>query len=142
MKRAVIPSGVVVALDYNHIANEWEPAPPVEFQAFYQAFLKWREAHRWDNEMADHLPEIFRAAGLGDVESIIQDEVTERGGPNFPESAALWSQVIQNVGEQISTEGFLNTSQLQGLSERYMAWAQSELMRQTLRMRTVLGRVP
>ena len=33
-------------------------------------------------------------------------EVVERGGPDFAERAALWSEVIENVGGQLSTAGF------------------------------------
>lgn len=91
--------------------------------------------------MADHLPGLFQSAGLIEVESHVQDEVAERGDPQFDEQAALWSQVIENVGEQLSNAGFLKESQLREVSECYKAWAQAELMKQTLRMRTVVGRV-
>src|ERR1019366_3444221 len=56
MKAAAKPGGLVVVLDYNLAANEWEPDPPAAFRDFYQAFLDWREANHWDNKMADHLP--------------------------------------------------------------------------------------
>ena len=64
--------------------------------------------------MADHLPELFRSAGLVDVKSCLQDEVVERGGPDFAERTALWSEVIENVGGQLATAGFCTESQLRG----------------------------
>ena len=64
MKQATKPSGVLVVLDYNHTSNVWEPDPPGEFKLFYNAFLAWRQTNRWDNEMANHLPDLFRSAGL------------------------------------------------------------------------------
>ena len=139
MKEALKPSGMLVVLDYNLAANEWEPAPPIEFRDFYQAFLAWRKANLWDNEMADHLPGLFQSAGLIEIETHVQDEVAERGSPDFDEHAKLWSWVIENMGEQLTKAGFLNQSQLQAASECYPAWAQTELMKQTLRMRTVVG---
>jgi ubiquinone/menaquinone biosynthesis C-methylase UbiE len=141
MKQAARPSGLLVVLDYNHALNEWAPDPPAAFQTFYRAFLAWREAHGWDNQMANRLPELFRSAGLLDVESHLQDEVAERGQPEFDEHAELWSRVIENVGGQIVREQFLSAVQLQEAGESYRAWAQSQLIAQTLAMRTVAGRV-
>ena len=79
MKTAVKTGGSLVVLDYDHVHNEWHPDPPTEFRHFYKAFLAWREANRWDNKMASHLPELFQIAGLAEVESHIQDEIVERG---------------------------------------------------------------
>jgi ubiquinone/menaquinone biosynthesis C-methylase UbiE len=84
MKQAAKPSGVLVVLDYNHTSNDWEPDPPGEFKLFYNAFLTWRRTNRWDNEMEDHLPDLFRTAGLVEVKSQAQDEVVELGGPDLP----------------------------------------------------------
>ena len=64
MKHASKSSAVLVVLDYNHTRNEWDPDPPGEFNLFYDAFLAWRHRNRWDNEMADHLPDLFRSAGV------------------------------------------------------------------------------
>jgi hypothetical protein len=51
-----------------------------------------------------------RASGLlrthSEIESHDQDEVNERGEPGFAERAALWSEVIENVGAQIVQAGF------------------------------------
>ncbi len=141
MKQATKPAGVLVVLDYCHTSNEWEPDPPREFKRFYSAFLAWRHANRWDNEMADHLPELFRSAGLVDVKSRVQDEVVERGGPEFVERTALWSEVIKNVGEQLVTAGFCTELQLQEARECYDPWVKTELMKQTLAMRAISGTV-
>jgi ubiquinone/menaquinone biosynthesis C-methylase UbiE len=141
MKQAAKPGGMLVILDYNYAWNEWEPISPAEFRDFYEAFLAWRRANHWDNEMADHLAGLFRAAGLVDVESREQDEIVERGEPEFTERAALWSEVIEKVGEPLSKAGFCTESQLQAAHEGCGAWVQTELRRQKLAMRTVTGRV-
>ena len=49
---------------------------------------------------------------------------------------------MENVGEQLTKAGLLKESQLQEASKCYEAWAQTELVKQTLTMRTVVGRVP
>ncbi|HXP83398.1 MAG TPA: methyltransferase domain-containing protein [Bryobacteraceae bacterium] len=141
MKQAAKPSGCLVVLDYNHAQNQWEPDPPVEFQAFYRAFLSWRDAARWDNEMADHLPALFESAGLVDIDSHVQDEIAQRGDEAFAEQAALWSQVMENVGEQISRAGFFQESRLRETREGYKAWTRTELRKQVLKMRAVVATV-
>jgi SAM-dependent methyltransferase len=139
MKEALKPSGMLVVLDYNLAANEWEPDPPAAFVDFYRAFLAWREASRWDNQMADHLPELFQSAGLIDIESHVQDEIAERGSPHFDQHANLWFWVIENLGEQLTKAAFLTEPQLQAAGNSYQPWTQTELVKQTLRMRTVVG---
>ena len=119
MKKSAKPAGIVLVLDYNHGQNEWEPDPPNECKIFYRAFLAWRQANCWDNEIADHVPELFRSAGLVDIETHVQDEIVERGEPDFAERTALWSEVIQNIGSQISAGGFCTQSQLREAQRRY-----------------------
>lgn len=142
MKQAAKPSGLVVVLDYNHTRNEWEPDPPGEFKLFYNAFLAWRSTNGWDNEMADHLHDLFRSAGLVEVKSQVQDDVVERGGPDFAEGAALWSDVIESVGGQIVAAGFCTKHELEAARECYDLWARRALSKQTLAMRAVTGIVP
>jgi SAM-dependent methyltransferase len=142
MKEAAKPAGVLVILDYNHTRNEWQPHLPDEFKLFYDAFLAWRHANRWDNEIGDHLPELVRSAGLADVESRAQDEVVERGAPEFPERTGLWSAVIESIGPQLETAGFCTKLQLHNARDCYDSWVKTVLMKQTLAMRAVIGRAP
>ncbi|QOY91718.1 methyltransferase domain-containing protein [Paludibaculum fermentans] len=142
MARAVKPGGLVVILDYNHADNAWDPAPPGEFQRFYQAFLDWRQAHHLDNRMADHLPALLEAAGLVEVETHLQDEVSERGQPDFPQRTTLWVEVIDSVGAQVAQGGFFPEAELPRVRSLYSEWVRTELIRQTLAMRTVTGRRP
>jgi SAM-dependent methyltransferase len=142
MRQATKHSGLVVVLDYNHAQNDWKPKPPAEFMFFYEAFLRWREKNGWDNEMADHLPELFRAAGILHVQSHWQDEVVERGDPEFEGSTAIWGDVIGTIGERLTQAGVLTAGQLREASECYAPWVQKSLIRQTLVLRTVVGQVP
>lgn len=141
MKDAAKIGGMVVALDYNHVDNDWEPKPPPEFRQFYKAFLAWREANGWDNAMADHIPQLFRAAGLVDVNSLVQDEIVERGAADFTERTALWSDVIEKLGEKIAAAGFLTTLEVQAAGEGYREWAADHLSKQLLALHAVTGRV-
>jgi ubiquinone/menaquinone biosynthesis C-methylase UbiE len=141
IRDAAKPGGIVVVLDYNHAFNEWEPDPPPLFREFYAAFLTWRDAHGWDNRMADHLPGLFEAAEMADIESRVEDEIATRGDANFENQAALWVQVIEKVGPEIVFGGFLSESRLREVHEIYTAWTKTELAVQTLRLRAVTGRV-
>lgn len=148
MKQAAKSGGVIVVLDYSHLRNTWEPEPPREFRCFYEAFLAWRQANGWDNEMAEHLPGLFAGAGLidmtgsGAIGSHAEDEVTERGNTDFEERTALWSEVIENVGRTIAEAGFCTEQQVARARECYAAWAANTLTKQTLAMRAVTARVP
>lgn len=142
MRQAAKPSGRVVALDYNHLMNSWEPTPPHEFMLAYRAFLAWRNANHWDNEMGDHLPDLFRAAGLFAVRCEVQDEITVRGEPDFAERATLWSGTLEAVGTQLVAGGFCSEPQLLEAREVYDEWMKTELVKQTLSMRAAVGVAP
>jgi SAM-dependent methyltransferase len=142
MKQAAKRGGVVVVLDYNHTQNQWEPEPPPEFRVCYEAFLSWRRANGWDNEMADHLPELFRSAGLASVSSCAQDEVMKRGQPEFAWQSFLWSGTLQHLTPQLVAAGFCTEIQLEQAHEKYDSWVRTELVKQTLALRATIGRVP
>jgi len=142
MKEAAKPAGILVILDYDHANNQWEPDPPREFKLFYHAFLAWRQANRWDNEMAGHLPELFRSAGLVDIQTRVQDEIVGRGEPEFAERTALWSEVIDSVGGQLTAAGFCTEPQLQEARDCYRSWVKAGLIKQTLAMRATIGIAP
>jgi SAM-dependent methyltransferase len=148
MKRATKPGGAVLVLDYSHLHNAWEPEPPREFRRFYEAFLAWRQANDWDNEIAHHLPDLFAGAGMieihgrGAIGSRVEDEVADRGDADFEERTALWSEVIENVGCTIAEAGFCTKQQVAIARECYAPWAKTTLTKQTLVMRAVSARVP
>ena len=141
MRQAARAGGVLVVLDYNHTKNQWEPEPPREFLHFYRAFLAWREANGWDNEMAEHLPGMFIEAGLTGVESHPQDEVAERGDADFEGRSAIWGEVIDNVGEQVAGAGFCTPAEVALARNVYREWACTDLLRQTLTLSAVTGYV-
>lgn len=142
MKHATKSGGAVLVLDYSHTHNAWEPEPPREFRRFYEAFLAWRQANGWDNEMAHHLPGLFAGAGLIGIESQVEDEIAERGDADFDERTALWSEVIENVGRTIAEAGFCTEAQVAIARELYGQWVKTTLTKQTLVMRAVIARVP
>ena len=141
MKHAAKRDGLLVIMDYNHTKSEWAPDPPPAFRHFYRAFLGWRDANSWDNEMGDHLPAYFREAGLLAIRSEIEDEIAARGETDFVERAGLWSEVIESLGEPISKAGFCTESELRAARESYSAWVETGLEKQTLALRAVIGRV-
>ena len=121
MKNAAKSGGRVIVLDYNLDETLWEPAPPVDFLSFYQAFLDWRDANHWDNQMGLHLTDLFRSEGLVDVANHPSDELVRRGDPDFVDtySSGIWLYVIQTLGPNLVEAGFLErawaTSRRRGL---------------------------
>ncbi len=132
MKHATKSGGAVLVLDYSHTHNAWEPEPPREFRRYYEAFLAWRQANGWDNEMAHHLPGLFAGAGLIGIESQVEDEIAERGDADFDERTTLWSEVIENVGRTIAEAGFCTEAQVAIARELYGQWVKTTLTKQTL----------
>ena len=76
------------------------------------------------------------------LKAMFRTRSSNEARPEFAEHADLWSQVIENLGEQLAKAGFCMESQLQEERERYRSWARTELMKQTLAMRTITGRAP
>ncbi len=142
MRRSLRPSGTLVVLDFNHVSNTWDPEPPEPFKLFYDAFLAWRTSNRCDNQIADHLPELFHSAGLIEVQSQCQNEVVERGDPNFTERSAIWLDGIDAMGEHIAAAGFCTKDQIAAARASYGPWIQHTLTRQTLVMKAVVGTAP
>jgi SAM-dependent methyltransferase len=139
MCRAAKTGGRVVALDYNHSDNSWHPEPPDAFLTFYSAFLRWRELNGWDNRIADALPAMFRACELREVEVWADDEITLRDSPEFTEAALIWAHVVNSLGPQLVTAGFLTEETRSQAEESYRTFAATALERQTLSLKTVAG---
>ncbi|PYT67640.1 MAG: hypothetical protein DMG39_23370 [Acidobacteria bacterium] len=118
MKKAAKPSGIVLVLDYNHMQNEWEP-----------------------NEIADHLPELFRSAGLVDIQTHIQDEIVQRGEPDFPERSAHGPTLSRISVVRLRMRDFAHNRSCEKRRGATNSWLKTVLMRQTLTMRTVTARV-
>jgi SAM-dependent methyltransferase len=137
MCRAGKPGGLIVVLDYNHRNNTWVPQAPPEFRRFYKAFLDWRDANSWDNLMAEHLPDLFRAAGVAGVQVYEDDETV---GPGHAHGN-IWTNVIESIGPQLVAAGFLKSTELEQAEERYREWVTTSLQRQTLELRTVVGTI-
>jgi len=142
MARAARPGGLLVALDYNHTRNAWDPAPPPAFAAFYAVFLSWRAANGWDNEIADHLPALLAAAGLLDVRSENQDETTVHGDPGFDQKAGLWTEVIDNIGPTLVAAGACDAALLASARAAYETWRRTDLRRHTLSLHAIVARAP
>jgi SAM-dependent methyltransferase len=144
MKKAAKPGGQVIVLDYNLDETRWEPDPPVNFLRFYQAFLDWRDANRWDNHMASHLAALFHSEGMVDVASHPSDEVVRRGDPDFFDSYAsgIWLYVIQTLGPKLVQAGFMQEDARLCAEEGYGIYVRDTLQLQRHSMLTVQGRVP
>lgn len=139
MARAVKPGGKVVVLDYCHTRNVWDPEPPPELLKFYSAFLSWRQANGWSNHIGDELPSLFSAAGLEEIETRIDDEIVERGSPDFDRFAQIWIYSIQSMANSLIAGKFWTEAERQETLARYKDYVASDLRRQTLAMRSVAG---
>lgn len=133
MSELAKPGGMVIALDYNHAENRLDPAPPREFDLFYRAFLDWRAGHGWDNRMGDNLPALFAAAGLRDISSTIEDEVT---------ATSLWPPVLESLGPQMVADGAMSETERAAAMTALRDYCSATLRRQTLVLRAAAGVKP
>jgi SAM-dependent methyltransferase len=140
LRNSARPGGLVAVLDYNHAENKWEPDPPAAFTLFYDAFLAWREANRWDNRIASRLPDLFASAGLEACELLNSSEVTERGDEDFAPAASIWLSVIDKLSLQMFAEGHLAEPAIDAARDSYVSFIATGLERQTLSLRTAIAR--
>ena len=142
MTRAAKPGGWLVVLDYNHAFNGWEPAPPAEFAAFYRGFLSWRASNGWDNEVANHIPTLLREAGLQEIRSEVQDDVSAKGDHDLDQKTSLWTEVIDSLGPTLQLAHVCEAPLLESARRSYEAWRKTDLRRQILSMKAIVARVP
>jgi SAM-dependent methyltransferase len=139
MARAAAPGGRVVVLDYNHEKVSWKPDPPATMRAFYAAFLQWRSDAGMDNTIADHLPELFATAGLVDVVTTPQHEVTRRADPDFDTRIRIWADVAASRGHQMVADGVIDEEARAAAEADYRQWAGMRAESQTLYLVAVEG---
>lgn len=135
MVQACKPGGMLVVLDYNFFGNTWDPAPPASTLRFYGDFLSWREANGWDNAMGQHLPDLLKAAGLINVQSYAQEEVTRRGDADFPLRSQLWLDAMHTMGNK-------KVPLAPGAMEEYAAYVDAVMSEQKLSLHTAVGYRP
>jgi SAM-dependent methyltransferase len=140
-KSLLKPGGYISILDYNHARLEWAPAPPESMRQFYQAFLHWRADAGMDNEIADHLPELFNSLGFTDVTVLPADEVYVKGEASFPDKAGIWTKVAELRGPQMVESGFLTEAQRLQVIAEYNEWVANEGTRMVMKLNEVRGRV-
>lgn len=122
LKSLLRPGGILSILDYNHTQLQWTPAPPPAMQHFYDAFLRWRADAGMDNDMADHLPDIFTHLALHNIEALPADEVYNRIHPAFAEKAGIWSKVAILRGPQMVAAGFVTEAERLAAITEYNTW--------------------
>jgi trans-aconitate methyltransferase len=136
-KSLLNPGGIVSVLDYNHALLEWTPAPPESMQQFYAAFLKWRADAGMDNEIADHLPALFKQAGFHAIESLNADEVYSRDNASFTSKVGIWSKVAALRGPQMVQDGYItDAARIQAMNE-YGVWLKGEAEKMVMKLKDV-----
>lgn len=126
------PGGTISVLDYNHTKIEWQPAPPQSMQDFYQAFLAWRKDAGYDNEIADHLTEIYESIGLKSITNIAQHEISEVGQERFKGDVRIWNVVAETRGNQVVKDGFVSEELRLKAIQDYDTWIANDAQRMKL----------
>lgn len=140
-KTLLKPGGQISVLDYNHTKLEWKPEPPASMKKFYQAFLDWRADAGMDNEIADHLPQLFEKLGFHAIETITADEVARKGEESFSDKLSLWSKVAELRGPQVVKSAFISEEErLQAIGE-YNAWINENAESMTVSLKDVRGKM-
>jgi ubiquinone/menaquinone biosynthesis C-methylase UbiE len=136
------PGGRVVILDYNHEKIVWYSPPPVSMRMFYTAFLRWRAEAGMDNAVADHLAQMCGQAGLVNIVTTPQPEMTQRTDPDFAVRLGLWAEVAATRGRQMVSDGVITEPQRAAAETEYRAWLHDNAASQCLYLIAVEGTRP
>lgn len=139
MTAAAKPGGRVIVLDYNHEKILWKPDPPPSMLAFYSTFLRWRAEVGMDNAIADHLPTMFANAGLVNIVTIPQPEISQRSNADFATRLGLWADVAASRGHQMVADGVITEGQRAAAEADYRRWIRDHAESQSLYLVAVEG---
>ncbi|MCR8630131.1 class I SAM-dependent methyltransferase [Paenibacillus radicis (ex Xue et al. 2023)] len=131
--------GRVVISDYNHVKISWEPLPPPSMLSFYTAYLKWRSDAGMDNEIADHLLEMFQQSGIEEITITPQHEATKRTDQEFQTRIGLWADTASSRGVQMERDGYITEKEFMAAENEYREWMIQEAQSLTMYMLTVEG---
>jgi SAM-dependent methyltransferase len=135
MRDLLKPGGLLVVLDFNHAAHSWSPDSRPAFAAFYQAFLDFREANGWSNQIAAELPGLFHSLGLVGIESRDESE------SDLSRIAEMWTQMTENISPTLVRDGFLTEPERLAAREANQGWLAHEGRAARLELRSIVGRV-
>lgn len=139
MIAAAAIGGRIVVTDYNHEKIVWEPQPPASMLSFYSAYLKWRSDAGMDNEVADHLPDMFQKCGLQEIVITPQHEITKRTDPDFPTRIGIWADTASSRGFQMERDGYSSEKEYVTAETEYREWMGKEAQSLTMYMLAVEG---
>jgi ubiquinone/menaquinone biosynthesis C-methylase UbiE len=139
MTAAARRGGRLVLLDFNHDKATWTPDPPPSMRRFYASFLRWRTGAGMDNEIADHLALLMAKAGLAQITTTEQHEVTHRGDHDFETRAGIWAEVAASRGHQMVADGAISEGERRSAELDYRAWLRGDAVSHTMYMLAVEG---
>ena len=139
MKDLLAADGCITILDYNHTKIEFEPALPVSAKYFYDAFLKWRQDSGMDNQVADHLEDMFRRIGLKNITVEDQSEISVPEKTTFQAELSIWQIVAETRGVQLVKDGYIMEPERQLAIEEYQYWMANKAKKMKLYLKSVTG---
>ncbi|MGH2365762.1 MAG: methyltransferase domain-containing protein [Chloroflexota bacterium] len=140
--RALEAGGILLVLDYNHEKIDGESEPPASMSRFYQGFLAWRASSGFDNQIADHLADLFQDAGLHDIEAMPAHEVSQRGDADFETRAGIWADVAKARGPRVRDGGFITEDGRQQAEDDYRQRVATVARKQSMYLIACKGRGP
>lgn len=116
------PGGQICVLDYNHDLIEWMPQAPNSIQAFYVAFLKWRQDAGMDNHIGSNVESLFVKMGAKAIETADYSESKQRGTTGFEEHISIWQKVAETRGRQLVEDGYITEQERITAVSEYGEW--------------------
>lgn len=138
MKDLLLEGGCLTILDYNHEKVEFEPALPGSMRTFYDNFLKWRKDSGMDNQVADHLEQLFVTMGLRNISVVDRSETTHPGKPSFREELSIWQKVAELRGPQLVNDSYITEKERLLAIQDYAAWM-DKAKKMKLSLKSVTG---
>ncbi len=139
MVKALKSGGTLMVLDYNHLRSEFRPEQPISLTQILDMYYAWKANAGMDNEIADHLEQIFLEVGLETVLVTPQHEITTRGEADFARKIALKTDIVASRGYQLVQQGYLLESERTMAEADGRIWEQETAMFQKLYLLAVEG---
>jgi len=139
MKNLLREGGCLTILDYNHEKIEFDPELPASMKSFYTAFLKWRQDSGMDNQVVDHLEQLFKQIGLKNIQVEDQSEFTTPEKNSFHAELSIWQKVAETRGVQLVNDAYITEEERLSAIQAYGEWMINKAQSMKLYLRSVTG---
>ncbi len=126
MVQATAPGGKVVVVDVSKQAVVWNPPLPPSVQKYHGAYSRWRLDLGFNDAIGEHLPELFRKAGLVEILIVPVYKKVFPSDPHFDQVVANWLPHAGGWADQVVSSGYLDEGERQQAEHDFNLWLEGK----------------